>query len=48
MLDQLIYLKNKKLRENNMQWSISMRPHTFSEMYGCEPVKKYFYNNPLS
>jgi DNA polymerase-3 subunit gamma/tau len=27
-----------------MQWSISMRPHTFSEMYGCEPVKKYFYN----
>lgn len=26
-----------------MQWSISMRPHTFSEMYGCEPVKTYFY-----
>jgi DNA polymerase-3 subunit gamma/tau len=27
-----------------MQWSISMRPHTLGEMYGCEPVKKYFYN----
>lgn len=27
-----------------MQWSISMRPHTFNEMYGCDNVKKYFYN----
>lgn len=27
-----------------MQWSISMRPHTFNEMYGCDGVKKYFYN----
>lgn len=26
-----------------MQWSISMRPHSFNEMYGCDNVKKYFY-----
>lgn len=27
-----------------MQWSISMRPHTFGDMYGCENIKKYFYD----
>lgn len=27
-----------------MQWSITMRPHTFGEMYGCDGVKTYFYN----
>lgn len=26
-----------------MQWSISMRPHTFSDMYGCKNIKSYFY-----
>lgn len=26
-----------------MQWSISMRPHTFEEMYGCDNIKNYFY-----
>ena len=31
-----------------MQWSISMRPHTFDEMYGCDGVKKYFKNIAMS
>ena len=26
-----------------MQWSISMRPHTFNELYGCNNIKTYFY-----
>ena len=27
-----------------MQWSISQRPHTLEYVYGCDTVKKYYYN----